>query len=102
MWSTSAAPRSTGKPGAYGAQCPRPGRWGPLAVVGDNGLIHSQSCQEGIRRIITVRSALSCKDSPVERAVSQQWKVTRVKVAVIGPGHVGTVTAAPTRPFPGS
>ena len=37
---------------------------GPLAAVGDSGQIHAQFCQEGIRRIITVRSALSCKDSP--------------------------------------
>jgi hypothetical protein len=71
-------------------------------VVGDSGQIHAQFCQEGIRRIITVRSALSYKDSLGERAVGQQWKVTQVKVAVTGPDHVGTVTAAPTRPFPGS
>lgn len=209
MWSTSAAPRSTGKPGAYRAQCSRPGKlptavqtrrvrratrpgprtryrrrppgtrfphpaadrpvradrqlgaeprscfpfvkgraWAgqpdasacsllmadipgrprasaqsrrtgdcrgpaarpvratadsaPLAVVGDSGQIHAQFCQEGIRRIITVRSALSCKDAPGERAVSQQWEVTQVKVAVTGPDHVGTVTVAPTGPFPGS
>jgi hypothetical protein len=71
-------------------------------VVGDRGQIHAQFCQDGIRRIITVRSALSCKGFPGECAVSQQWEVTQVKVAVTGPDHVGTVTAAPTGPFPGS
>ena len=35
-------------------------------------------------------------------AVSQQCEVTQVKVAVTSPDHVGTVTAAPTGPFPGS
>jgi hypothetical protein len=30
----------------------------PLALVGDRGQIHAQFCQEGIRRIITVHSAL--------------------------------------------
>jgi hypothetical protein len=74
----------------------------PPAVVGDSGQIHAQFCQEGVHRIITVRSVLSCKESPGERAVSQQWKVTQVKVAVTGPDHFGTVTAAPTGPFPGS
>jgi hypothetical protein len=35
-------------------------------------------------------------------AVSQQCEVTQVKVAVTSPDHVGTVTAAPTGPFPGA
>ncbi len=39
-----------------------------LAVVGNNGQIHAQFCLEGIRRIITVRSALSYKDSPDKRS----------------------------------
>ena len=52
------AAAEAGAPGPCGPDGPEPARRPP----------RSQFCQEGIRRIIAVRSALSCKDSPDERS----------------------------------
>lgn len=80
-----------------------PGSWRGSRPSGrDDGQIHAQSGQEGIRRIIAARSTLSCTDSPSECGKSRQCEVTQVKVALTDPDHVGTVTSVPTGPLQGS
>ena len=73
-----------------------------MAVVGNDGQIHVQFGQDGIRRIIAARSALSYTDSPASAASRRQCEVAHVKVAVTDPDHVGTVTAVPAGPLQGS
>lgn len=75
------AAASPGPAGGRQALGSKPGQW-------------YQFGQEGLRRITTVRSALSCTDSRGERSKSsQQCEVPQVQVAVSDPDQAGPVTA---------